>query len=533
MVKAIFADFNPEIVNVLRAHIKADFDRVIKVVGVLHEASLDKFWLLTEKQKPDVVVIDIRFFGLATLRNIAEATKRYPQMKILMTGTYDDHDYLRASMEYGAIDFVYKPVKGAEFKLAMGHIVNVLEQEAKRNAEEIQLVAEYAQNRELFRSRFLYNLMQGIVQNDEEIASSMRYFGMELSPPYTALSLRIDHFKTIMKGMDERSKHLLIYKIFWYTQQFLNEENAGYTFINSFNSISCVIYGIADFNELMDFVADLKDLVQERSGLEVTIGLGRSYETLQQLRFSARQADAALRYRYLMGYNSIIPIDFVEPHNHITYKYPKRKEEILVYTAVTGEYDYALKLLREILADLSIADVLPPMLLPRIMMNIVISISRYASEIGMEAEGRMREFFNFGDILNIKTIGEAQKLMETALQGFCGFVNNRTAESAKQMTIKARKHVDEHFYEDISLEMLAQQYSTTAEFLGKVFAERTGMSFREYLMGVRIAKAKEILESGEEVTEEEVGARVGFFDVRVFRSVFRRREGVFPMEYRR
>jgi len=534
MVKVLIADYSPEVANVLRAHLKADFDRTVKIVAALHEASLDKFWGLIEKNKPEVIVMDIRFFGLGTLRTISEAAGRYAGVKILMVGTYDDHDYLRASMDYGAIDFMYKPIKGAEFKLAMGHIVSVIEDEARQKEEDAQILAEYARDRELFRSRFLHNLLTGVVQDDDEIASSMQYFDLNLQPPYAALSLRIDHFKTVMQGLDERSKHLMIYRIFWHTQQFLGEDKTGYAFIDSFNSIKCLIYGIENQNELLEYLSSLKDFLHKRCGLETTIGLGRIYKELTSLRFSSRQAEAALRYRYLMGYNSIIPIDFVEPKNHITYRYPKRKEENLVYTAVTGEYDYAIKLLREILGDLKTAGDLPPMLLPRIMMNIVISISRYASEIGMEAEGRLREFFNFGDILGIKTISDAQSLMETALQAFCGFVNAQTAENSKRMVMLARSHVDEYFFEDISLDILASQYGTTAEFLGKVFAQRSGMSFREYLMATRINKAKEILSSDDsELTEEEVGAKVGFFDARVFRSVFKRREGMNPMEYRR
>jgi two-component system response regulator YesN len=501
-------------------------------VGVLHEAVIDKFWAMVESKKPDVIVIDIRFFGLNTLRLIGEIAAAHPDIKMLISGTYDDYDYLRASMEYGATDYIYKPVKKREFELALRHIVGIFDEMVQRQVEDGQILSEYDRDRGFFRHRFLMNLLSGILQDESEILSSMEYFDMELEMPAAVFVLRIDHFKTVIKGLDEKSKHLLIYRIFWHADKHLTENGLGYAFINSFNSITCVIGAASGLTRLLEISGGLKEMIAKRTGLEVTIGLGRPYNDLASLRFSSKEAEAALRYRYLLGYNSIIPIDFVEPNNHITYKYPKRKEELLVYTAVAGEYQYALKLLGEIFDALREAGELPNRLLPRIIMNIVISISRYANELGMDTESRFRDFFNFGEILNLKTIAEAKTFMEGALKGFCDFVMELTNENAKRMVFLAKERVDEHFYEDLSLENLALEFGTTAEFLGKSFQRRGGMSFKDYLQSRRIAKAKEILEN-EGATEEEVAARVGFFDVRVFRSVFRRREGVFPLEYKK
>jgi len=530
----MLVDVSFEAVNTYKAFIKTDFDKVVKVVATLNESSLDKFWLAMEKQKPDVVVMDIRFFGLGTLRLIGEVIQRYNHVRLLITGTYDDYDYLRASMEYGATDYIYKPAKRREFELALGHIVGIFEAIALRNAQDKQMMEGYDRDRALFRQRFLTNLLSGVIRDEAEVESSLKYFGMSIERPCAALVLRIDHFRTVMKGLDEKSKHLLIYKIFFVAEQFLAENNLGYAFINSFNSIICIIGGLEGIEAELDICATLKDLVVERSGLEVTIGLGRPYDDLLALQYSAKEAEAALRYRYLMGYNTIIPIEFIEPDNNLTYRFPKEKEQKLVHSAVAGEYDYAVTMLREVLAALDAAGPLPDRLLPRVLMSIVIAISRYASELGLEEGGRgLQDFFNFGDILNIKTTSEALAFMQMALRSFCGFIVDRMNEKSARMVQLAKSHVDEYFYQDVSLENLALEYGTTGEFLGKVFAQQAGMPFKDYLTGKRIARAKEILQSGEETSEEIVAASVGFFDVRVFRSVFRRREGVFPMEYRR
>ncbi|MCL2169945.1 MAG: helix-turn-helix domain-containing protein [Defluviitaleaceae bacterium] len=532
VVKAMLVDASSEVVNIYKAYLKTDFDRVVRVVGMLSEASLDKFWAMVEAKKPDVIVMDIRFFGLSTLRLVGEIAAKAQGVKMLISGTYDDYDYLRASMEYGATDYIYKPAKRREFELAMRHIVGLFEAQARQAVEDAQMLQQYAQDMGFYRHRFLSNLAEGILSDVREINSSMAYFGINLEMPYAAMVVRIDHFQTVIQGHDTRSKHLLNYRIFWNVEKHLSENGLGHCFIDSFNSIICIISGAMGVSHLRELAGGIKDVITKHSGLEVTIGLGRPYPDLQSLPFSTREARAALRYRYLLGYNSVIPIDFVEPNNHTTYKYPKDKEQKLVYTAVAGEYDYAIKLLWEILDAFDGMNRRPERLLPRIIMSIVIAISRYASELGMDAENKFREFFDFGKILNLENTLEARKFMEGALRAFCDFVNAGVNEKASGMVHGVKTRIDESFYEDLSLEAFALEYGTTADFLGKAFQRAMTMSFRDYLQSKRINRAKEILMS-ESVSEEEVAARVGFFDVRVFRSVFRRREGVFPLDFRK
>jgi len=527
----MLVDASVDVVNLYRIYIKNSFDRV-KVGSVLHEASVDKFWTMIEKQKPDVIIMDIRFFALSTLRIIREVALARPLTRMLITGTYDDYDYLRASMEYGATDYIYKPTKAREFELALTHIVGIFEDAAERQAQDAQMLTEYTKDKEIFRQRFLINLTGDVHMELGEIESSLKYFEMVLPPPFAVFVLRIDRFQTSIENLDAQAKHMMVYRIFWVADKFLTDRGVGYAFISNFNSVTCIIHGTSNLEELMDLGYSIKAQVRERCDLSITTGLGRLYEDLTHLRYSAKEAEGALRYRHLLGYNSIIPIDFVEPENHITYKYPAEKEDKLIFAAVMGEYDYSSKLLDEILLALDKAGQLPQNLLPRIIMKIVIGISRYASELGIDAEGRFREFFNFAEVLAIKTTEDARSLMQGALWAFCQFIDARNNENSKRMVQAVQEQVAKHFFEDLSIDRLAKEYGTTGEFLGRAFLRMTGVSFKEYLQTKRIAKAKEILKGDEIVSEEEVAARVGYFDARVFRSVFRRREGMLPMEFR-
>jgi len=531
MIKAMLVDYSSETINYYKNFLKAVFPD-IRVVATLSESSEAKFMEAIDDKDPGLVIMDIRFFSMSSLRIIGSIASNRPNTKMLILGTYDDHDYLRAAMEMGAADYIYKPIKGRELEISIQKIVRIFEEVKERREEERHILAAYERNMETFRDRFLANLLSGVLTSEEEIEKSMEYFGMELTPPYTALTLRIDHFRQIMQDLDEKQKHLLVYRVYLAVQKFLVEKGAGYVFINSFNSISCIVGGLEGIETLLDICAEIKAEVLKKTELSTTIGLGRSKDSLAAVNISAKEAEAALRYRYLLGYNTIIPIDFAEPANDISYRYPSRKEDLMVYAAVAGEYEYAMQLFNQIMETLREPESLPSRFLPKIVMKIVIAISRYASEQYMEIEARFREFFNYAEILNIEGIDEAKSYMDAALKSFCGHIAYTRGQNADRMVREIAGHIDNHYYESITLEGFALERRTTPQYLDKIFRERMKMSIKDYLTGLRMRKAREIL-STENVEEDVVAARVGYNDVRVFRSVFRRREGMFPLEYAR
>ena len=531
MIKAMLIDYSSETINYYKNFLKAVFPD-IRVAATLSESVEEKLHEIITDKDPGLIIMDIRFFAMSSLRIIGDIASRYPHIKMLILGTYEDHDYLRAAMEKGAADYIYRPIKGREFEISIKKIIKIFEDAKERREEESFILAEYQRNMATFKDRFLSNLLSGVLTSEAEIEESMAYFNMSLQMPYTSLILRIDHFRQVMANLDEKQKHLLVYRVYFAVQKYLEEKGAGYVFINSFNSISCILGGPGDIEELIDICTEIKAEVLKKTELSATIGLGRPKESLSAVSISAKEADAALRYRYLLGYNTIIPIDFAEPENDISYRYPARKEDLMVYAAVAGEYEYAARLFSQILETLRESQGLPPRILPKIVMKIVIAISRYASEQNMDIEARFRDFFNYAEILGIDSIDEAQSYMNTALKSFCGHIAYTRGQNADRIVREIAGHIDNHYYEDITLEKFAMAQRTTPQYLDKIFRERMKMSVKDYLTSLRMRKAKEIL-IAETVEEDVVAARIGYKDVRVFRSVFRRREGMFPAEFGR
>lgn len=93
-------------------------------------------------------------------------------------------------------------------------------------------------------------------------------------------------------------------------------------------------------------------------------------------------------------------------------------------------------------------------------------------------------------------------------------------------------YIRKHLSEDISLVRLAEMYYFSANYLGQVFRQKTGIYFNTYVTNLRINRACELLLSTDDPVGR-IGQLVGVEDPHYFSKIFKERMGVSPNKYRR
>jgi len=86
----------------------------------------------------------------------------------------------------------------------------------------------------------------------------------------------------------------------------------------------------------------------------------------------------------------------------------------------------------------------------------------------------------------------------------------------------------------LSLKLIAQKVTyMNPDYLGKLFTKEYGKKFSDYLMTVRIKKAKRIIESTKDFRIYEIAQQIGLGEnVNYFSQMFRKYTGLLPSEYR-
>ena len=95
----------------------------------------------------------------------------------------------------------------------------------------------------------------------------------------------------------------------------------------------------------------------------------------------------------------------------------------------------------------------------------------------------------------------------------------------------ALAYVEENFFRDISVAGLAAQFELSPNYLSTLLKQRLGMKFTDYLAGLRIAHAKELLLTTRQSLKEITG-QVGYYSESHFIKIFTEREGCSPTEFR-
>ena len=68
-------------------------------------------------------------------------------------------------------------------------------------------------------------------------------------------------------------------------------------------------------------------------------------------------------------------------------------------------------------------------------------------------------------------------------------------------------------------------------YFSKLFKEETGSNFVEYLTGLRMGRAKEMLKD-DSLSMKEICAEIGYSDPNYFSRIFKKNVGLTPTEYR-
>ena len=115
---------------------------------------------------------------------------------------------------------------------------------------------------------------------------------------------------------------------------------------------------------------------------------------------------------------------------------------------------------------------------------------------------------------------------------YCTKLKDKQEQIAHDEAYQVCAYIRKHFADyDLSMEKVAVDLGTTTAFVRKAVKEKTGNSYKDYLIYLRIEYAKGLLEKGK-LTVAEVCENVGYGNISYFIKVFRETTGMTPAVWR-
>ena len=111
------------------------------------------------------------------------------------------------------------------------------------------------------------------------------------------------------------------------------------------------------------------------------------------------------------------------------------------------------------------------------------------------------------------------------------YTNIRSNETAR-MVKKIIDYINKNYNKKISLELLSKEFYVSVSYLCVILKKITGKTFVDYLTGIRMEKAKEMLRESD-LSIIKVAEQVGYVDYFYFNKLFKKYEGITPYQYKK
>lgn len=147
----------------------------------------------------------------------------------------------------------------------------------------------------------------------------------------------------------------------------------------------------------------------------------------------------------------------------------------------------------------------------------------------MEKNEGMQEEASGG---NIYKLSEIEEYYVNRLKKLTAFRTRLESEKYSRAVREVLRYIHQHYSEEISLDTLGEELGMNGVYLGQILKKETGNTFLKYLTNYRMEEAKRLLNDGG-YNISEVSQMVGYKTSQYFSQIFMKYMGMSPQEYRK
>lgn len=124
-----------------------------------------------------------------------------------------------------------------------------------------------------------------------------------------------------------------------------------------------------------------------------------------------------------------------------------------------------------------------------------------------------------------------QLLLDVLLRQLLIEMGRASAPTGNRHLAQIRAYIEKHYANPLNLAALAGVFSLSQSYIARLFRTELGMKPSYYINRIRISAAKTMLLQTEHSVAE-IAQAVGFSDIYYFSHVFKRYEGISPLNYK-
>ncbi|RAU98153.1 hypothetical protein DQG13_17855 [Paenibacillus sp. YN15] len=386
----------------------------------------------------------------------------------------------------------------------------------------------------ILKWQLIMELLSDYKMNFSNARQYMDMLGIDLYPDrFIAMAADYDGKKESMSGRD---LHLYNYALCNVAEELMQAEGKGVAIELENGTCALLISfeeGDKDAEVRAVAVAELiKSYVEENFKRTVTIGIGGLVDSMKDIHHSYKQALESIAYRLALGGNMVITLEDVQ-HDQSPHYYK--------LMSMTDSFMDSMKLLEaeklqaqiqrwfDALAQYNIS----PEMIRQLNLQCLMKAAMVLNEAGVDPDKirlpeEVRETLNQYDSLE-----GLQHYLVQVLSAYMEQIRTKRSNREKSdLILRVLDYIQANYSRaDLSLNLLAEEFGVSVSHLSKVFKEQAESNFIDYLMELRLTKAKQLLEETDGKVRD-IAEAVGYSNVNSFVRIFKKLTALTPSEYR-
>ena len=446
-----------------------------------------------ENYVPDIVVSDISMPGENGIVLCRKLRERFPEIEIIFVTGYADKEYLKAAIDLHAVRYVEKPINRKDISEAVQEAVS----RYKRTTEQ--------------KEAFLHTCL----------LDSASY-------PICTIGKKIFRVGILHFGQQGRlmaAKQKLTEGLGFWTRR---NRASILVEISDSTTVSFLLSGEErlplEKEDKQEFIHIIKQIFAREPGWFLAMGIQvEKTENITNSWQSALETGKALAY---LGWNQVVfPEDLQGDHKFIL----DRTMIDRFADAVSGKKEETA---RELLDNFAQEMEKKQIFISGDVRHTYYSLNHVISRAGHamrftdsnQKDNTETDFFEHAE-----TFAELNQYLQNRL-------SNLFEEGESQKSTYAVKKVMDYIWENygdssLSIQTLADYVYLTPTYLSNIFKKSAGLTIGQYLVYVRVEKAKRLMKEPQ-LKFYEVASMVGYEDANYFAKIFKKKTNMTPSEYK-
>ena len=491
------------------------------------------------KEKPDIVITDIRMPELSGIDLMKKLNENSIFSKMIVVSGYDDFEYAQGALRMGAINYLLKPVDEEEL---LDSVKRCVEELKKEKNKETVFDKQSAASEMLMEHIYEDLIFETSEKRTEELLQKLSR--KEIGFPFQSAAVVNMQVREHTFFVNDKVKSDM-WSVYQWLRRNLQEDcyECQYLYMRG-SQIVLLLFGDDPEAKFMERVENWVQLILEALQKELNIslfmaagdvtddfsGIHRSYEMAQKKIKEKRAEEKRILALRNQETEQELNTRFDDVYGEYDFK-------LLIKEIRNGDSEKAQTELQAILQSssrrLQSADM---MKLQLFYMNFINRIAgaclpeceAYADELAMQCMTVMRELIYIGSDTIVTEMWDClRKFVEKLVEVY----PENNGKRKHWMIDQVLQYVEENYNTALSTRDIAGRFFMNTSYFSKLFHEQMGCTFSNYLINVRVEKAKMML-TQTNMKLYDIAEAVGYTNVQYFSTIFKEKEGLTPSAFR-